>query len=80
MEWEEAKAKFSLAKLYYEFWVKLVEFYGPFRDRMCGQHKAQPTPPKWVGMYIIPKDILPEWVATIGYFKEFKLQSTLYEC
>ena len=37
LEWEEARAKFSFAAIYYDFWAKVVEFYGPFHDRMLSQ-------------------------------------------
>lgn len=34
---DEACIKFSLAKIYHDFWVKLVELYGPLRKRMLNQ-------------------------------------------
>lgn len=36
-------SKFSPAKTYYDFWVKLLESYGSYHDRILSQHGAQPT-------------------------------------
>ena len=58
--WEGAQIKFSLAKSYYDFWVKLLEHYGQFRERMCSQLGTQPTSHEWVGLYISQEDIMPE--------------------
>ena len=32
---------------YHEFWFKLIEFYGPFQDRMLNQQSAQLTSQDW---------------------------------
>ena len=32
--WEDVEAKFTLAKIYHDFWIKLLAFYKPFRDMM----------------------------------------------
>jgi hypothetical protein len=37
LEWDEAHTKFSLAYVYYDFWIKLLEHYGLFRDRIISQ-------------------------------------------
>lgn len=73
MEWEEGEVKFSFAGIYNDFWVQLVEFYGPFCDRMLIQHGAQLTSKDWIGLYRNPEDIMPEWVVSDGNFKEFNL-------
>lgn len=52
------------------FGLKLVEFYGPFRDKMLIQHGAQLTSQDWVGLYRNPEGIPPKWVVSDGYFKE----------
>lgn len=40
LEWKEARAKFSLAKVYCDFGVKLLAFYGSVCERMFSQHGA----------------------------------------
>ena len=64
---------FSLTKNYCDFWHKLVEVDGPFCNRILSQHIAQPTSHEWVGLYRSLEDIMPEQVASVGYFKEFNL-------
>ena len=63
--------KLSFANIYYDFWVKLLEHYGPFSERMHGQLWTQSTSHEWIGLYKNKKDVMPEWVVCVGYFKEF---------
>ena len=35
--------KLSLVEVYHDLWDKLLEFYGPFRERMFNQLGTQPT-------------------------------------
>jgi hypothetical protein len=42
------------------------------RARMLSQLGAQPTSHEWVSLYRFQKDVLPERVASVGYFKEFR--------
>ena len=41
--WDEERMKFSLVEVYHDLWVKLLELYGPFRERMLNQLGTQPT-------------------------------------
>lgn len=43
MDWENAKAKFSLKEVHHDFQLKLTEFYGPLCDRMINQQNAYLT-------------------------------------
>lgn len=69
LESEETRLKFSLAKVYSNFWVKL-ELYGSFHERMCGQCSAHPTSHEWVGLFRNSKDALSKWVVSGGYLKD----------
>lgn len=69
---EGSATKFSLAKVYYDCWVKLLEHCGPFRERLISQHGAQPTPQEWIGLNKNLEDELLEWVASARYCKVFR--------
>jgi hypothetical protein len=71
LTWEDAKEKFSLEEVHRDFWIKLTEYYGPFRERMLNQQNALLTSQEWVGLYRNTEDALPEWVVCAGYLKEF---------
>ena len=73
MNWETAKVEFSLEEIYHNFWIKLLEFYGLFREKMLNQQNAQLTLQEWVGLYRSMEDALPEWVVSIGYLKPLAL-------
>jgi hypothetical protein len=36
LRWEEARLKIFLPKVHFDFWIKLVEHYGLFHERMHG--------------------------------------------
>ena len=57
--WEVVKGKLSHDEIYHGFWIRLLEFYGPSRDRMLNQQIAQPTSQNWVGLYRSEDDALP---------------------
>lgn len=63
--------KFSLLIFTMTFEVKLLEFYGPLRDRMLGQQSVWLTSHVWVGMYRNTNDALSEWVVNVSHLKEF---------
>ncbi len=65
--------KLSLVVVYQDFWVKLLEFYGPSRERILNQFGAQPTSHEWVGFYKNFDDELPKWVVSVGYLKDSRL-------
>ena len=71
LKWEISRVKFSLAKIYHDFWVKLLDIYGPFRDRMLSLQSAQLTSEEWVSLYRNTEDALPKWVISVGFLKEF---------
>ena len=71
LTWEDAKERFSLEEVHRDFWIKLTEYYGPFRERMLNQQNALLTSQEWVGLYRNTEDALPEWVVCAGYLKEF---------
>ena len=71
--WEAAKGKLSHDKIYHDFWIKLLEFYGLSHDRMLNQQITQLTSQKWVGLYRSEDDTLPEWVVCTCYLKEFNM-------
>lgn len=62
--------KFSLIEIYYDLWVKLLEFYKSFHARMLNKIDAPPNSHDWVGLYKNSEDAIPKWVACSGYFKE----------
>lgn len=70
MNWEDAKAKFSLANIYHDFQIKLLEFPRHFRDMMLNQQSAQLNSTEWVGLYRNTDDTLHEWVVNAAYLKE----------
>ena len=37
LNWKVAKGKYSLDEIYDNFWIKILEFYGHFCDRMLNQ-------------------------------------------
>ena len=71
LNWEAAKVKFPLEKIYHDFWIKLQEFYELFQYKMLNQQNAKLTPQEWVGLCRSMKDELSEWVVTVGYLKEY---------
>ena len=70
LEWEKAHTKFSLAYVYYGFWIKLLEQYGLFRDRIISQQGAHPNSQEWIGLYRNQEDELLEWVVSASYFRK----------
>lgn len=71
MRWEVARHKCSLVEVYSDFWNKLVEHFGLFRERLSSQHGAKPTSREWVGLYKNVEDMMLEWVVCVGYLKAF---------
>ena len=61
LRWEDARLKFSVAEVYFDFWVKLVVHYGLLCERMCSQYGAKPTSQEWVGLYRNVEDMMPKW-------------------
>lgn len=41
LNWETTKVKFLAEEVYQELWLKLIEFYSSFRDRMLNEQNAQ---------------------------------------
>lgn len=37
LKWEDTKVKLSLEEVHQNLWLKLIDLYGPFRDRMLNQ-------------------------------------------
>ena len=60
-----------MEEVHHDFWLKLIKFYGPFRERMLNQQNAYLTSQKWVGLYRNAEDALPKWVVCASYLKEF---------
>lgn len=64
---------FSLVEIYYDFWLKQMEFYVSYGDKMLGQCETPFTLQEWVGLYRNQECTLPKWVVCVGYLKEFSL-------
>jgi hypothetical protein len=58
LDWEVAKVKFSLEKIYHDFWIKLQEFYELFQDKMVNQQNVELTLQEWGGL-LSPKVLHP---------------------
>lgn len=59
LKWDIAKVVFSLEEICHDLWFKLIEFYGPFQDRMLNQQSTQLTSQEWVGLYKSTEDAMP---------------------
>ena len=66
--WARAKTNY---KVHCDFWLKLTDFYGPFRERLFNQKNAQLTLQERAGLYINTDDTLAGWVVCDDYLKEF---------
>lgn len=58
--------KFSHTEIYYDLWVKLLEFYNSFRAWMLSQIDAPATSHELVGLCKNPEDTISKWVACGG--------------
>lgn len=69
LEWEIVWNRFSFFEFYYELWLKMLEHYGAFGEKMLSQHDVFLTSQEWVGMYMAQEDSLPKWEVKYDYLK-----------